>query len=38
MYGFVGSLAVSFGFFARLEPLVHTACVLRGALHFLMII
>jgi hypothetical protein len=33
--GFVGGLAVSIGFLACLEPLVHTACILRGALPFL---
>jgi hypothetical protein len=30
----VSDLAVSFGFLARLEPLVYTKCVLSGALCF----
>ena len=37
MCGFVCGLAVSFGFLACLEPLVYTACVLRGASRFLII-
>jgi hypothetical protein len=37
VYGFVGGLAVSFGFLAHLEPLVYTACILRSALRFLII-
>ena len=37
MFGFVGSLVVSFGFLACLEPFVFIACVLRGALRFLII-
>jgi hypothetical protein len=37
VFGFVGSLAVSFGFLAHLEPLVYTACILGGALCFLII-
>jgi hypothetical protein len=35
--GFVGGLAVLFGFLAHLEPLVHTACILRSTLRFLII-